>query len=612
MFRTAYSSPAGRRPTAFGRLAAFLIGWALLFAFADGWLLGTRFGHYLASGQAFVAVAALALNLVLFAWLVLVGTAVLGRPRAAFLLIAALYLALALASRLKLANLGEPLFPWDWLSIRQFAGMSGGYLALDAMSAVTIGLAVGAIAAAIVLWRRAPRIARRKALAAALGLGIPLYVLYVVVEPARKPLGLLNMVWAQVANLRAHGLLNHLALNLRPALILPPPGYGEAAIRALCADTSAPPSRPPARAHPHVIIVLNEAFTRIDRTLAPEVTFTAELAPYFRSLDPVALSVPAFGGLTANTEFEILTGTPMAFLPTGAIPFQHYLRHPQPNALPRLFRRAGYRTAALHPFHRTFWSRDTAFALLGFERFVAIDDLKLPVGPPYVRDAALVEPIATLVAESAQPLLLFVTTMENHGPWFDRRYGAPNIRVSSAPADWSATAREALATYAQGVRHGDAFLRELAARFAGRDDVVIAMFGDHHPTIVVPDMGNRNLMALRFGDPAQRLPPQFAERAILETEIAFWPRSVPLPPRAQATLIGPALARRAGVPLDGYWQTVERVGALHPTIQKRFVTTAAGAAVPLADERAIDPLRLLQYDALFGSRYAATHCAGSD
>ena len=41
MFRTAYSSPAGRRPTAFGRLAAFLIGWALLFAFADGWLLGT-------------------------------------------------------------------------------------------------------------------------------------------------------------------------------------------------------------------------------------------------------------------------------------------------------------------------------------------------------------------------------------------------------------------------------------------------------------------------------------------------------------------------------------------------------------------------------------------
>jgi hypothetical protein len=339
-----------------------------------------------------------------------------------------------------------------------------------------------------------------------------------------------------------------------------------------------------------VIVVLNEAFTRIDRTLAPEVTFTSELAPFFGSLGPVALSVPTFGGLTANAEFEILTGTPMAFLPTGAIPFQQYLRHAQPNALPHLFRRAGYRAVALHPFHRSFWNRDEAFRLLGFERFVAIDDLKLPPGPPYVRDAAIIEPIVALVTESERPLLLFVTTMENHGPWFDRRYATPVVGVRSAPGDWTATARDALATYAQGVRHGDEFLRDLTARFAGRDDVVVAMLGDHQPTIVVPDMGNRNLMALRFGDPGQRFPTS-TDRKMFETEVAFWPRRVFLPPAAKATLLGPALARHAGVPLDGYWRTVERVGT---------------------DARALDAVRLLQYDALFGARYAATHCAAPD
>ena len=605
---SAAPSPASHRPIALRHVAMFMVGWAMLFAFADGWLLGTRFDPYLAAGQLRVAVVALALNLLLFAWLTIVGTAVLGRPRAAFLLIGALYLVIALISRLKLANLGEPLFPWDWLSISQFAGMSSGYFALDARSAITAGLSAVAVAAAIFVWRRELRVARWKSLVVALLVGLPLYGLYVVIEPQRKPLGLLNMTWAQAANLRAHGLLNHLALNLRPALVLPPAGYGEAAIRAVCAENSAAAAPAIVRTHPHVIIVLNEAFTRIDRTLAPDVAFTTELAPYFRSLDPVVLSVPSFGGLTANTEFEILTGTPMAFLPAGAVPFQQYLHKPQPNALPRLFKRAGYRTVALHPFHRTFWNRDAAFALLGFDRFIAIDDLKLPPGPPYVRDAALGEPIARLVADSAQPMLLFVTTMENHGPWFVPRYQNPEVSVGSAPTDWSAAARETLATYGQGVHNGDAFLRDLTSRFAGRDDVVVAMFGDHQPTIVVPDMGNRNLMSLRFGDPAQRVPPRFEERAILETEIAFWPRTVPLRSQAQATLIGAALARHAGVPLDGYWQTVERVGTLHPTIQKRFATRGDGSEIALADAKALDALRLLQHDALFGSRFAGTYC----
>ena len=606
---TVPSSFSTRYP-GFVRAAGLFAGWALVFAFGDLWLLGTRFDHYLASGQPMVAALAFTLNLLLFAVLVLLATSVLGRPRTAFLCTAALYLLVALASRLKLANLGEPLLPWDWLSIRQFAGMSSGYVALDTGSTLAIGIVVGATAAALVLWRHERRVSRWKALIGALALGLPLYVLYIVVEPIRKPLGLLNMAWAQAANLRAHGLLNHLALNLRPALVIPPLGYGESAMRALCAaDGASPlPAPPQARRHPHVIVVLNEAFTRIDRTLAPDVAFNAELAPFFGSLAPVTVSVPSFGGYTANTEFEILTGTPIAFLPSGAIPFQHYLRDPQPNALPRLFRAAGYRALALHPFHRTFWNRDQAFALLGFERFVAIDDLKLPP-TPYVRDAALVDPIASLVAQSEQPLFLFVTTMENHGPWSDRRYATRDIEVTHAPDGWSATARETLATYGQGVRNADGFLRELTGRFAGRQDVLIAMFGDHQPTIVVPDMGNRNLMSLRFGDPARSLPPRFDERAILETEIAFWPRSVSLPTRAQVTLLGPALARTAGVPLDAYWQTVERIGAMHPTIQKRFATGIDGGKTSLEAAQELDALRLLQHDALFGSRYAATYCA---
>ena len=35
---------------------------------------------------------------------------------------------------------------------------------------------------------------------------------------------------------------------------------------------------------------------------------------------------PEFGGMTANVEFEALTGFSNAFLPYGSIPYQQYVR----------------------------------------------------------------------------------------------------------------------------------------------------------------------------------------------------------------------------------------------------------------------------------------------
>lgn len=587
--------------------ALLALGWLAVWALGDGWLLGTRFGHYLDRGEATTALVAFALNGAVYAWLALVATVVTGRVVASALVAAALYLALAVASRLKLANLGEPLLPWDWLSAGQFTQMSAAYTAVDVATGTALAAAAVAVAGALVALWREPPVARWKAAVALAALGAPLYALYFVAEPGRKPLGLLNMTWAQPANLQAHGLLNHLGLNLRPAIVLAPPGYGEEAIRRVCGQEEAARA-PAAGRRPHVVVILNEAFTRIDRTLAGLVDFGGEVAPFFASLHPATVAVPTFGGLTANAEFEVLTGTPMALLPTGAVPFQQHVVRAQPNALPRLFARAGYRTLAMHPYDRRFWNRDAAFAHLGFERFLAGEAFGATQGPRYFPDAKLVQPIAEAVERSDRPLFLFVTTMENHGPWFDARYDAIAAPLRSMPGDWTPSARRAMDNYAQGVRHGDAFLRTLVARFAGRDDVIVAMFGDHHPTMVVPDMGTRNLMAARFGDIAQKLPPQAADRAILQTEIAFWPAGVRFAPESQLTLLGPALARRAGVPLDGYWRAVERAGAVHPSIQRRYATTADGGAVPLAQAEAVGPLRLLQYDALFGRQWAARHC----
>ncbi len=57
---------------------------------------------------------------------------------------------------------------------------------------------------------------------------------------------------------------------------------------------------------------------------------------------------PEFGGMTANIEFEALTGFSNAFLPAGSIPYQQYVRTPTPS-LATFLKSEGYEARAIHP-----------------------------------------------------------------------------------------------------------------------------------------------------------------------------------------------------------------------------------------------------------------------
>ena len=68
------------------------------------------------------------------------------------------------------------------------------------------------------------------------------------------------------------------------------------------------------------------------------------------------------GGNTANTEFEFLTGNSMAFLPTGSIPYQQYIKSETPS-LASYLKSLGYTTTAIHPYNRSGWDRDTVYEI---------------------------------------------------------------------------------------------------------------------------------------------------------------------------------------------------------------------------------------------------------
>ncbi len=77
---------------------------------------------------------------------------------------------------------------------------------------------------------------------------------------------------------------------------------------------------------------------------------------------------PEFGGMTANVEFEALTGFSNAFLPYGSIPYQQYIRRPLPS-LATFFESNGLCDESLHPFQSWFWNRQNVYQALGFQQF---------------------------------------------------------------------------------------------------------------------------------------------------------------------------------------------------------------------------------------------------
>ena len=84
---------------------------------------------------------------------------------------------------------------------------------------------------------------------------------------------------------------------------------------------------------PDVIVIMNESFSDLRRNGG----FTTD-QPYlecYESLQENVIrgytSVPVFGGLTANSEFEFITGFSNAFFPAGALAYQSYVKDSTPN-----------------------------------------------------------------------------------------------------------------------------------------------------------------------------------------------------------------------------------------------------------------------------------------
>jgi hypothetical protein len=198
------------------------------------------------------------------------------------------------------------------------------------------------------------------------------------------------------------------------------------------------------------------------------------------------LGVPTFAGGTIRTEFEVLTGAPLASLGGVQYPWLELDRETYPG-LVRVLNRHGYRSVAIHPNAAAFWNRARAYPALGFSRFVdGASFAKDRIVGLFTSDAALTDRVLDELADDGPPQFVFAISMENHGP-FDWRPGLDPQRLAALPMpeQLDAGARLWLGNYLYLLDDADRELARLADTLARRKRRTLLLFyGDH-----LPDLG---------------------------------------------------------------------------------------------------------------------------
>ena len=238
--------------------------------------------------------------------------------------------------------------------------------------------------------------------------------------------------------------------------------------------------------HPNIVFLQLESFFDVNTVLGGE--YSEDPTPWFNRLcerfPSGLLYVPTVGGGTANTEFEVITGLNLDFFGAGEYPYNTILQNTACETMCYNLRDYGYRTTAMHNNSASFYSRNSVYPNLGFERFVSLEymrDVKYtPLG--WARDAVLTDEILTALDSTEARDLVYCVAVETHGKYADTYERQPgDIDVINLPEQIPLAPFQNFINALPGT---DQFLRALTMALVRFDEpTVVVAFGDHLPAL---------------------------------------------------------------------------------------------------------------------------------
>ncbi|MCC8105331.1 MAG: sulfatase-like hydrolase/transferase [Clostridiales bacterium] len=457
------------------------------------------------------------LNLLFFYVLYGLMTFLFGSVKRGFLVATLIPMIFGLANYFVVSFRGTPIVPWDFLSVGTAASVAGNFsFTLTWKSYFSVIAFVWIILLASKSRVRFQKKKVRIPLAAAFAAGMILYVSGIQNTSFQSFFGMDTTLFTINVFYRNNGIAAAFLGNLRFLNVEEPDGYSVSAVEEIAAeyeeeddaqddggadtavesdaadntddteDTSTVSTADDVTQYPNIIIVLDEAFS--DLSVWGDFETSEEVMPFFKSLQEEAIGgevyVSVKGGNTANTEYEILTGDTMGFLPAGSVPYQQYIKSEMPS-LASYLSSLGYGTIAIHPYNASGWDRDKVYEYFGFDEFLDKTDF---VNPTYLRsyisDQSAFDKIIEQYEEKDddERLFTFEITMQNHSGYSK---DSPGFNAYIELTEVTNKTTQVLATekYLTLMNETDKALQSLVEYFEEQDEPTILLFlGDHQPS----------------------------------------------------------------------------------------------------------------------------------
>lgn len=235
--------------------------------------------------------------------------------------------------------------------------------------------------------------------------------------------------------------------------------------------------------YPNIIAIMNESFA--DLRVLGEYSTNIEVLPYLDSLSKNTIKgtlySSVYGGNTANSEYEFLTGCSIAYFSERVVPYQLFMNEQRPSLISQM-KDMGYETVFMHPYRSYSWNRPSVYSALGVDEMIYEEDMdNLEYIRSYASDASQYEYVKKyLESDRDKPLFLFDVTVQNHGGYTGE--------ISELPEKVTITGHEGQYTetenYLTLAHESDRALGEFLTYLENyAEPTIVVFYGDHQPAI---------------------------------------------------------------------------------------------------------------------------------
>ena len=358
--------------------------------------------------------------------------------------------------------------------------------------AIAVIVLVAAVIAFIgILWKKGPKYTGKQHRIASI-LAVGAFALFIpMVTQAAVSNNILASYFENIAQgYKDYGFVYSFSASVVDRGMKAPDDYSDKTVQAAL-DKVTVPATDASVEKPNIICVLLESF--VDPNEVNFLECSENPVPNFENLaanySSGYLTVPVVGAGTANTEFEVLTGMGMQYFGLGEYPYKTILKTNSCESIADDLKNLGYGTAVVHNNGGNFYSRANAFSQMGFDNFTSKEMMDIteytPLGT-WPTDDILVGEVAKALDATPQQDFIYTITVQGHGAYpTDKVIENPEISVTGADSE---EANNEWEYYVNEIHEVDKFIANLTTMLSQRDEkTVVVFFGDHLPTMGLED-----------------------------------------------------------------------------------------------------------------------------